>query len=77
MIIFEDQNDTILVNMMRYPLPEFLSFPSDEWLNNSVRRNFKNKDKIKHIYIKTKKYILGSLLYAVLLKKLILLYWES
>lgn len=54
--------------MMRYTLPECIYFPSDEWINNNVRHNFLNKQKMEHtyIYIKSKKYMIGSLLYAVL-----------
>lgn len=58
-IIFKDQNATILINMMRYTLPERICFPSDEWINNNVRHNFLNKQKMEHtdIYISKAKNI--------------------
>lgn len=45
--------------MMRYTLPERICFPSDEWINNNVRHNFLNKQKMEHtdIYISKAKNI--------------------
>lgn len=63
--------------MMKYTLPERARFPSDKWINNNMKHSFPNEQKAEHIYIKTQKYIPGSLLYAVLQNMLLPLYWES
>lgn len=51
--------------MLKYTLPEHACFPSEKWINNNVKHSFPNKKEMEDLYIKTQKYILGFLLYAI------------